>query len=79
MTFFSLIQTQQLVWYKKGCLNFEPINVSKKDSMNILRIFSKKYIDFGILHSGTFAGLIGVHTTTCLSRFMSGLDVQKKA
>ena len=44
MTFFSLIQTQPLVLHKKGCLNFEPIKVSKKDWMNISRVFSKNIL-----------------------------------
>ena len=40
---------------------------------------SYKSIHFGVLNSSTFASLQGVRKTTRLERFMSVLDVQKKA
>ena len=47
--------------------------------MKILGNLKKNNIHFGLLNSSTFAGLLGVRKTTRPERFMSVLDVQRKA
>lgn len=69
-------------WYctKKWCLNFcstHPLAFWKNSFDENFGKLSSKII--GLLNAGTFAYLLGLRKNTRLERFMSVVDVQKKA
>ena len=71
--FIGIVEKKLLNFWSTYLLVFQKI-VAMKISGNF-----PKNIHLGVHKSSTFASLLGLHKTTCLSRFMSVLDLQKKA